>query len=201
MILDRDPSMKSRSEALMHPALPAIWSHRVSHRLHQRGLRRTARCLSVLARLMTGGVELHPGARIGRRFFVDHGAAVVVGETVVIGDDVTLFHQVTLGSVGWWQDRKRPDGARRHPVIGDRVVVGVSATVLGPVTISDDTVIGAHALVLSDVPPGSRVLAPQATAEPRARRGAEIWRLGPVEEVAGSSHRARNGFAVHQLRA
>ena len=94
---------------------------------------RGARLVMVIARLLTGGIEIHPGARIGRGFFVDHGAGVVIGETVVIGEDVTIFHQVTLGAVGWWHDNQRPEGSRRHPKLGDRVVVGANATVLGPV--------------------------------------------------------------------
>ncbi|MFD4577748.1 serine O-acetyltransferase, partial [Streptomyces sp. NPDC058479] len=94
-IRGRDPSVLSRGEALLHPALPAVWGHRVAHGLHRRGLRRSARLLSNVARVASGGVEIHPGARIGRGFFIDHGAGVVIGETAVIGDDVTLFHQVT----------------------------------------------------------------------------------------------------------
>jgi len=163
----RDPSLKSRSEALMHPGLLAVWSHRLAHRLHRRGNRRAARLLSVVARVATGGIEIHPGASIGRGFFIDHGAGVVIGETAVIGDDVTVFHQVTLGSVGWWHDRERPTGSRRHPKIGDRVVIGANATVLGPVTVGSDSVIGAQALVIDDVTRGSRVLAP--IAEPRRK--------------------------------
>jgi serine O-acetyltransferase len=170
MIRDRDPSMASRSEALMHPAVPAIWGYRVSHRLHRRGLRRTARLLSGIARVVSGGIEIHPGARIGRGFFIDHGAGVVIGETAVIGADVTVFHQVTLGSVGWWHDQQRPPGARRHPELGDRVVIGANATLLGPITVGHDTVIGAQALVIRDVGPGSRVLAPVAEPSP-AQRG------------------------------
>ncbi len=172
VIRERDPSITSRTEALLHPALPAIWTYRVAHRLYLRGLRRTARLVSNAARVLSGGVEIHPGARIGRGFFIDHGAGVVIGETAVIGDDVTLFHQVTLGSIGWWHDRERPAGARRHPRIGDRVVLGANSTVLGPVTVGRDSVIGAQALVIHDVPDSSRVLAPAAA--PRLRHGAAI---------------------------
>ncbi|TDV56053.1 serine O-acetyltransferase EpsC [Actinophytocola oryzae] len=162
MIRARDPSCASRTEALLHPALPAIWTYRVAHRLHRRGLRRTARFLSGLARVLCGGIEIHPGARIGRGFFIDHGTGVVIGETAVIGDDVTIFHQVTLGAVGWWHDRARPAGARRHPLVGDRVVIGANATLLGPITVGPDSVVGAQALVIDDVPGGSRILAPPA---------------------------------------
>lgn len=167
-IRERDPSVRSRTEALLHPSLPALWGHRVAHRLHRRGLRRAARLVSVVARVLSGSIEIHPGAEIGRRFFVDHGAGVVIGETAVVGDDVTVFHQVTLGSVGWWHDAERPKGSRRHPQLGDRVVVGANATLLGPITVGNDTVIGAQALVVEDVPSGSRVLAPKAV--PAGRR-------------------------------
>ncbi|MEV0171369.1 serine O-acetyltransferase EpsC [Streptomyces sp. NPDC050803] len=167
MIQERDPSIRSRAEALLHPAVVAVWGHRAAHRLYLRGRRRTARLVAGMARVMSGSVEIHPGARIGRRFFVDHGAAVVIGETAVIGDDVTLFHQVTLGSTGWWHDRERPPDARRHPAVGDRVVIGAGATLLGPITVGDDVVVGAQALVLRDVPRGSRVLAPVAEPQPR----------------------------------
>ena len=162
MVMDRDPSILSRSEALLHPTVIAIWGWRVSHSLHLRGHRRGARLVMVLARLLTGGIEIHPGATIGRGFFIDHGAGVVIGETVVIGDDVTIFHQVTLGAVGWWSDNRRPDGERRHPVVGNGVVIGCNATVLGPVTIGDGAQIGAQALVTGHVPAGARVHAPLA---------------------------------------
>ncbi|WP_329233691.1 serine O-acetyltransferase [Streptomyces sp. NBC_00111] len=162
MIVARDPSMRSRAEALLHPALPALWAHRLAHVLHTRGHRHTARVLAYGARVATGGIEIHPAACLGRRVFIDHGAAVVIGETARIGDDVTIFHQVTLGAVGWWRDGRREPGARRHPVLGDRVVVGANAIVLGPVTVGDDALVGAGSLVLTDVPPGARVMAPAA---------------------------------------
>ncbi|MFJ8862663.1 serine O-acetyltransferase EpsC [Streptomyces sp. NPDC102451] len=162
VIVARDPSMRSRAEALLHPALPALWAHRVAHVLHTRGHRHTARFLAYVARSVTGGIEIHPAASLGRRVFIDHGAAVVIGETARVGDDVTIFHQVTLGAVGWWRDGRREPGARRHPVVGDRVVIGTNAIVLGPVTVGDDALVGAGSLVLTDVPPGARVVAPAA---------------------------------------
>ncbi|GLY50492.1 serine O-acetyltransferase EpsC [Lentzea sp. NBRC 102530] len=171
MVMDRDPSILSRSEALLHPTVIAIWGHRVSHRLHLKGHRRAARLVMVLARLLTGGIEIHPGATIGRGFFIDHGAGVVIGETVVIGDDVTIFHQVTLGAVGWWHDNQRPEGSRRHPKLGDRVVIGANATLLGPITVGHDSVVGAQALVIRDVPADSRVLAPFSVPALRSTRG------------------------------
>lgn len=167
VIVARDPSVRTRAEALLHPALPALWTHRLAHALHVRGHRHLARLLAYAARAVTGGIEIHPGARLGRRVFIDHGAAVVIGETAEVGDDVTIFHQVTLGSVGWWRDGRRAAGARRHPVVGDRVVLGTNAIVLGPVTVGDDALIGAGSLVLGDVPPGARVLAPVGEIAPR----------------------------------
>ena len=124
MIRDRDPSVRSRTEALLHPAVLAIWGHRVAHRLHKRGLRRTARLLSAVARVLSGSIEIHPGAQIGSGFFIDHGAGVVIG---------------------------------------------ANATLLGPITVGDDTVIGAQSLVIRDVAGGCRILAPTA-APHRARR-------------------------------
>jgi serine O-acetyltransferase len=162
VVVERDPSVSTGWEALLHPALPALWTHRMAAPLHRRGHRILAKLLSNAARTITG-VEIHPGATMGRRVFIDHGAGVVIGETAVIGDDVTIFHQVTLGAVGWWTDNDRPSGQRRHPVVGDRVVIGCNASVLGPVTIGDDAIIGAQALVTSEVPAGSRVHAPVAT--------------------------------------
>ncbi|HEU5472608.1 MAG TPA: serine O-acetyltransferase EpsC [Actinophytocola sp.] len=190
MIRERDPSITSRREALLHPGLLAIWAYRIAHRLHTKGMRLTARLLSVLARLLTGGIEIHPGARIGRGFFIDHGAGVVIGETAVIGADVTIFHQVTLGSVGWWHDARRPEGTRRHPKVGDRVVIGANATVLGPVTVGPDSVIGAQALVIRDVPPGSRVLAP--IADPHRIKPKPVPRPEPVRQRYMTASRDRD---------
>lgn len=165
VIVERDPSIRSRGEALLHSALPAILGYRVAHRLYLRGRYRAARAVFLLARLVTG-VEIHPGARIGRRFFIDHGSGVVIGETSVIGDDVTLFHQVTLGATGWWKDESRGPGARRHPNLGNGVIIGANATLLGPITIGDNVLVGAQSLVLVDVPADSVVRAPRADVLP-----------------------------------
>jgi serine O-acetyltransferase len=172
VVVARDPAVHSRSEALLSSHLPALWLHPVAHRLHRGGHRLTARIVSLVGRALSGGVEIHPGATIGRRFFIDHGAAVVIGEDAVIGDDVTLYHQVTIGSVGWWRDRRRPASERRHPTLGDRVVVGVGASVLGSVLIGSDSLVGAHALVVTDVPPGSKVHAPGGRIIPAAQPAA-----------------------------
>ena len=151
----RDPALYGIRilEVLLYPGLWAVWTHRLTHRLHRRRLPLLPRAISQLARLLTG-VEIHPGARIGRRLFIDHGAGVVIGETARVGDDVMMYHRVTLGGRGWWADDK---GSARHPSVGDRVVLGVGATVLGPVHVGDDARIGAHCLVVSDVPAGARL--------------------------------------------
>jgi serine O-acetyltransferase len=165
-VVERDPSVRTRREALLHPALPAIWVHRVAHRMHLRGWRIAARLAMLLVRAVTGA-EIHPGAVLGRRVFIDHGSAVVIGETAVVGDDVTIYHQVTLGAVGFRRDNLRAAGERRHPVVGAGVLLGANATVLGPVTLGDGAVVGAQALVIQDVPVGAKALAPAAVLRSR----------------------------------
>ncbi|EFV12749.1 serine O-acetyltransferase EpsC [Segniliparus rugosus] len=144
-----DPAARGDWEnALVYSGLHAIWCYRLAHRLWARpALRGPARVLSQLARFFTG-VEIHPGATIGRRFFIDHGMGVVIGETTEIGDDVMVYHGVTLGG------RSLHTG-KRHPTIGNRVTVGAGAKVLGPLQIGDDSAIGANAVVTRDVPPES----------------------------------------------
>ncbi|MFI2368045.1 serine O-acetyltransferase EpsC [Streptomyces sp. NPDC018833] len=153
----KDPALRgwSCAEAVLYPGLWALWSHRIAHLLHRWRVPLLPRALSQLTRLLTG-IEIHPGAVIGRRCFIDHGMGVVIGETAVLGDDVMLYHGVTLGGTGWWHGRTT---SRRHPLIGDRTVLGVGATVLGPVSVGHDTVIGAQSLVLHDVPAHSSVRA------------------------------------------
>ncbi|MEU0004562.1 serine O-acetyltransferase EpsC [Streptomyces sp. NPDC006314] len=165
VIVTRDPSVRSRTEALLHPTVLTLLGHRTGHFLYRHRRYVTARLVCTATKVLTGGIEIHPGAQIGRRFFVDHGSGVVVGETAVIGDDVSLFHQVTLGSFGWWREEDARHGTRRHPRLGNGVTVGAGATLLGPITVSDDALIGAMSLVLSDVPKGVHVRAPQAVIE------------------------------------
>lgn len=145
----RDPAARSLTEvALAYPGLHAVWVYRLAHRLwREPALRLPARLLSQAARAVTG-VEIHPGATIGRRLFIDHGMGVVIGETAVVGDDVVLFHGATLGG-------KTMRHGKRHPTVGDGVVVGAGAKVLGAVWIGDGAQIGANAVVLKDVPPGA----------------------------------------------
>src|SRR5579883_3171871 len=141
-----DPAAKSAVEIFFcYPGFHAILLHRLSHKLHRAGFTLTARILSQMSRALTG-IEIHPGAKIGRGFFIDHGMGVVIGETSEIGDNVTLYQGVTLGGTG-------KEKGKRHPTIGNNVMVGVGAKILGAVTIGDYARIGAGAVVLRDVPP------------------------------------------------
>lgn len=142
----RDPAARSLLEvALGYPGVHAVWAYRVTHRMwREPGLRLVARLFSQATRSATG-IEIHPGAQLGRRLFIDHGMGVVIGETAVVGDDVVLFHGATLGG------RSMRHG-KRHPTLGDNVVVGAGAKILGPVWIGDGAQIGANAVVVKDVP-------------------------------------------------
>lgn len=157
VVFDKDPAARNVFEVLLYQGLHAILIHRVAHKLYSLGVPVLPRLLSQIGRLVTGGIEIHPGAKIGKRFFIDHGSGVVIGETTEIGDDVMLYHQVTLGATGWWKDMRNPR-SRRHPKIEDHVTIGVGASILGPVTIGHATKIGAMALVVEDVPPRSVVI-------------------------------------------
>lgn len=162
-----DPAARGDLEnALVYSGLHAIWSYRVAHRLWAvPRLRGAARVLSQLTRGLTG-IEIHPGATIGRRFFIDHGMGVVIGETAEIGDDVMLYHGVTLGG------RSLAHG-KRHPTIGDRVAIGAGAKVLGPLTIGNDSAVGANAVVTHDVPPESIATGIPAVVRPRTEKQRE----------------------------
>lgn len=160
----RDPAARGAAEiAVLYSGLHAIWSYRLSHALWRRGWRFPARALSQLTRWLTG-VEIHPGATIGRRFFIDHGMGVVIGETAEIGDDVMLYHGVTLGG-------RTRDAGKRHPTLGDGVAVGAGAKILGPIAIGAGSVVGANAVVTRDAPADSVLVGVPATA--RARRAGE----------------------------
>lgn len=149
--LSRDPAARSPVEALLcYPGLKAIWLHRIAHFFWKKRCYLVARLISQFGRFLTG-IEIHPGAKIGRRFFIDHGAGVVIGETAEIGDDVTIYQGVVLGGVSL--ERKK-----RHPTVGSEVVIGAGAIVLGPITIGDCAKIGANSVVLSDVRPYTTVV-------------------------------------------
>ncbi len=158
VVFAKDPAATSVWEVLLYPHLHALWLHRLAHHLYREGQRFVPRLIALFARFITSGIDIHPGATIGRRFFIDHGSGVVIGETAEIGDDVMLYHQVTLGATGWWKDMKRGHGAKRHPTIEDHVVIGSGAAVLGPVTVGAWSKVGAQALVIESLPPHSIVL-------------------------------------------
>jgi len=150
-VKDRDPAARSSLEIiLLYSGLHALWGYRVHHWMWTHGLKFLARALSQLARWITG-IEIHPGAQIGRRFFVDHGMGVVIGETAIVGDDVTLYQGVTLGGTG-------KETGKRHPTIRNNVVIGGGAKVLGNITVGENCRIGAGSVVLRDVPDNSTVV-------------------------------------------
>jgi len=150
-VFDRDPAARNAFEVFTnYPGMHALWLHRASHRLWLANWKWLARTLSSFSRWMTG-IEIHPGATIGRRFFIDHGMGVVIGETAEIGDDVTLYHGVTLGGTSW-------NKGKRHPTLESGVVVGAGAKVLGPIRVAANARIGSNAVVTRDVPANATVV-------------------------------------------
>jgi serine O-acetyltransferase len=166
-VLERDPAAKSKLEVLTcYAGLHAVWGHVAIHRLWEGGFHLTARLLSQFVRFMTG-VEIHPGAELGRRVVIDHGMGVVIGETAEVGDDVHMYHGVTLGG-------NSPKPEKRHPTLGDEVVVGANATLLGDIQVGDGARVGAGSVLTKNVPAG------------------ETWAGVPAVHVAGSE-RADSG--------
>ena len=162
VVFERDPAARNTWEVVTcYPGFHALLVHRLAHWLWSERLRWIARFVSHLGRWLTG-IEIHPGAQIGRRFFIDHGMGVVIGETAEIGNDCTLYHGVTLGGTSWSK-------GKRHPTLGNGVVLGAGAKILGPITIGDRARVGSNAVVVKDVPPGAtaigipaRIIAEQA---------------------------------------
>ena len=153
----KDPALKKGInflEVFLYQGLWAIWIHRITHLLYKLKIPFIPRLISQIARILTQ-IEIHPGAKIGKGFFIDHGTGIVIGETTIIGNNVMLYHGVTLGGHGWWSDKK---GTKRHPTIQDNVTLGVGATILGPITIGKNSKIGANALVIKDIPPNSTIV-------------------------------------------
>ena len=164
-VFARDPAARSRFEVVLcYPGIHALAFHRVGHALWRRGWLTTARFISQVGRFMTG-IEIHPGAVIGRRLFIDHGMGVVIGETAEIGDDVTLYQGVTLGGVSL-------DPGKRHPTLEDGVIVGSGALVLGPFTVGKRARIGSNAVVLKEVPPGATMIGVAARIADRTKPAA-----------------------------
>ncbi len=150
-VFERDPAARNRIEVLLtYPGLHAVIAQRIAHAWWLRGWRFMARLLSFLTRMCTQ-IDIHPGASIGQRFFIDHGCGVVIGETAEIGNDVTLYHGVTLGGVSW-------NAGKRHPTLCDGVMVGAGAKILGPVTIGQQARIGANSVVVNDIPAAMTVV-------------------------------------------
>ncbi|HHN1353176.1 TPA: serine O-acetyltransferase [Pseudomonas aeruginosa] len=176
-VFHRDPAARNALEVLTcYPGLHAVWLHRLAHGLWTSGWKWLARLVSNFGRWMTG-IEIHPGARIGRRFFIDHGMGIVIGETAEIGDDVTLYQGVTLGGTTW-------NKGKRHPTLGNNVVVGAGAKVLGPFTVGEGAKVGSNAVVTKEVPPGAtavgipgRIIMREDT-EQQAKRQAMAEKLG-----------------------
>uniref|UniRef100_UPI001E316C05 serine O-acetyltransferase n=1 Tax=Pseudothauera nasutitermitis TaxID=2565930 RepID=UPI001E316C05 len=175
-VFGRDPAARTTWEVLTtYPGVHAILAHRAAHALWRRGWRYPARLLAFAARMWTN-VDIHPGARIGRRFFIDHGAGVVIGETAEVGDDVTLYHGVTLGGTTW-------NAGKRHPTLGDHVVVGAGAKILGPITLGARVRVGANSVVVKNVPADRTVVGIPAHV---VRRGAPV--LDSAREINLDHH-------------
>jgi serine O-acetyltransferase len=183
-VFDRDPAARSTWEVLTcYPGIHAITFHRwFSHPCWTHGCRWTARALAAFSRWMTG-IEIHPGATIGRRVFIDHGMGVVIGETAEIGDDCTLYHGVTLGGTSW-------NKGKRHPTLGTGVVVGAGAKILGPIFIGDNAKIGSNAVVVKDVPPEAtavgipaRVTTPEDRAAKKEAEKKDFSAYGVAKDV------------------
>ncbi|MGV9182788.1 serine O-acetyltransferase EpsC [Arcanobacterium canis] len=146
--MDNDPAARNRFEvALTYSGVHAVWGYRVAHCLWNHNAKFSARVVSQAARFLSG-IEIHPGATLGERLFIDHGMGVVIGETAEVGDDVVIYHGTTLGGTS-------RNAGKRHPTVGNRVVIGSGAKVLGPITVGDDAQIGANAVVVKDVPAGN----------------------------------------------
>ena len=182
VVFDRDPAARSVWEVVTcYPGFHAMLFHRISNRLWRARLNWLARWLSSFARWFTG-IEIHPGATIGRRFFIDHGMGVVIGETSVIGDDCTLYHGVTLGGTSW-------NKGKRHPTLSDKVVIGAGAKVLGPITLGEGARIGSNAVVVKDVPKGATAV------------GIPARILDEETKVAREQAAERMGFSAYAISA
>ncbi len=158
VVFERDPAVRTRLEVILcYPSFHAIQFYRVAHWAWNSNLKLLGRMISQLGRFLTG-IEIHPGVKIGNRFFIDHGMGVVIGETAEIGDDVTLYHDVTLGGIAPSVDAASQVNQKRHPTLDDGVIVGSGAQVLGPITVGRNARVGANSVVLKEVPEGATVV-------------------------------------------
>jgi len=180
-VFDRDPAARSVWEVLTcYPGMHAVWMHRIAHWFWGHRLRWLARFTSHLARFFTG-IEIHPGATIGRRFFIDHGMGVVIGETALIGDDVTLYHGVTLGGTSW-------NKGKRHPTLENGVVVGAGAMILGPITIGAGAKVGSNAVVVKEVPAGGTAVGNPARVVLREEGDKDKARMEMAQQMGFSAY-------------
>jgi serine O-acetyltransferase len=196
VVFDRDPAARTRWEVLTcYPGLHAlVWHRAVTHPLWRMGMRWLARWLAHWSRWFTG-IEIHPGATIGRRVFIDHGMGIVVGETAEIGDDCTLYHGVTLGGTSW-------NKGKRHPTLARGVVIGAGAQVLGPLLIGDGAKIGSNAVVVRDVPAGATAVGIPArivTEDQQDRREAQATKIGFSAYAITADLNDPVVQAIHQL--
>ena len=181
--LERDPAARGGFEIILcYPGFHALVTYRMCHWLWRRGFCLLGRFLAHIGRILTG-IEIHPGAEIGRRFVIDHGSGVVIGETAVIGDDVTLYHDVTLGGVAPSVDSQAQVGQKRHPTLGDGVIVGSGAQILGPITVGAHARVGANSVVTRDVPSSvTAVGVPAKVVMPRDRERARQFQAYATTE-------------------
>ena len=196
-MIQRDPAARSRVEVvLFYPAFHAIIAYRLSHKLWRREWRLLARGVSQFARWITG-IEIHPGATIGERFFIDHGMGVVIGETAEIGDCVTLYHDVTLGGVSPAEKSDDQRCQKRHPTLEDGVIVGSGAQILGPITVGRDARVGANAVVVKDVPEGATMVGiPAKVVRSKGRQETEEFQPygTPLGDLPDPAARAIEGL-------
>ncbi len=191
-VFARDPAARTTFEVLTcYPGLHARILHRMANSLWRAGLKWLARFLSHIGRWLTG-IEIHPGATIGRRFFIDHGMGVVIGETAEIGDDVTLYHGVTLGGTSWKE-------GKRHPTLGKGVVVGAGAKILGPIYIGDGAKIGSNAVVVKDVPAGATAAGIPARILDDAKKAAGFNAYGVGGDQNDPLSKAIHGLLGHSM--
>ena len=196
VVFDRDPAARTRWEVLTcYPGLHALaWHRAVANPLWRRGFKWLARFISHVGRFVTG-IEIHPGATIGRRVFIDHGMGIVIGETAEIGDDSTLYHGVTLGGTSWSK-------GKRHPTLGRNVVIGAGAKILGPITVGDGAKVGSNAVVVRDVPAGATAVGVPAgifTAEVAERQEHQAAKIGFSAYAIGKDVDDPLVQAIHKL--
>jgi len=197
-VIARDPAARSRFEVLLtYPGVHVLFFHRIAHWLYQHRRRLLARVVSQLGRWATG-IEIHPGATVGRRLFIDHGMGVVIGETAEIGDDVTLYHDVTLGGVAPSVDSAAQVDRKRHPTIGNGAIVGSGAQILGPITVGAGARVGANAVVIQDVAAGAVVVGiPAKAVLPREKTTGFLAYGTPRGDMPDPVARALDSMAEH----